>query len=147
MRTITKIVIHCSATREGQAVTVKDIARWHKDRGYREIGYHYVVYLDGSIHKGRDEEKIGAHVLGHNTDSVGICYVGGLDKFGKSKDTRTDEQKKSLIKLIGELKERYPRASLLGHRDLSPDINGDGKIDKWEWLKDCPCFDVRKEYL
>ena len=128
-------------------MTVKDIARWHKDRGYREIGYHYVVYLDGSIHKGRDEEKIGAHVLGHNTDSVGICYVGGLDKFGKSKDTRTDEQKKSLIKLIGELKERYPRASLLGHRDLSPDINGDGKIDKWEWLKDCPCFDVRKEYL
>ena len=147
MRTITKIVIHCSATREGQSVTVKDIDKWHKDRGYGEIGYHYVVYLDGSIHKGRDEEKIGAHVLGHNTDSIGICYVGGLDKFGKSKDTRTDEQKKSLIKLIGELKERYPRASLLGHRDLSPDINGDGKIDKWEWLKDCPCFDVRKEYL
>jgi N-acetyl-anhydromuramyl-L-alanine amidase AmpD len=146
MRNITQIVIHCSATQEGQAVTTRDIDRWHKARGFNEIGYHFVVYLDGSVHKGRDISQIGAHVAGQNSNSIGICYIGGLDKDGKPKDTRTGEQKKSLYQLVTELKSQFPKAHVSGHRDYSPDLNGDGVIEEWEWIKACPCFDVKKEF-
>lgn len=146
MRRIDTIVVHCSATREGKDYTVKDIRRWHKDRGYSDIGYHYVVYRDGSIHEGRPLELPGAHVKGHNARSIGICYVGGLDSNGKSKDTRTPQQKASLLSLIKRLKRDYPHTRVVGHRDLSPDRNGNGKVDRWEWLKDCPCFDAKGEY-
>ncbi|MDD4490398.1 MAG: N-acetylmuramoyl-L-alanine amidase [Paludibacter sp.] len=146
MRAIEKIIIHCSATPEGRHVSVADITAWHKKRGFRTIGYHFVIYLDGSIHKGRDISEIGAHVEGKNSNSIGICYIGGLDSNGKPKDTRTYGQKSAIMKLVSQLKERFPNSEVLGHRDYSPDKNGNGIIEEWEWLKACPCFDVKKEF-
>lgn len=133
MREIQKIIIHCAATPEGKYFTVEDIDRWHKRRGFKEIGYHYVIYLDGSIHLGRNIEKIGAHCLGQNSKSIGICYIGGVAKDGKTpKDTRTDAQKSSLIYLLKELKNKYPQAKIYGHRDFAS--------------KACPSFDAKAEY-
>jgi N-acetylmuramoyl-L-alanine amidase len=132
MRLIDKIIIHCSATPEGREHTVADIDRWHKNNGWNEIGYHYVIYLDGSIHKGRDVEKVGAHCTGHNKNSIGICYIGGCDKDMKPKDTRTDAQKNSIIELLTRLKKWYPEAKIYGHRDFAN--------------KACPGFDATKEY-
>ncbi len=146
MRKIDKIILHCSATNEGQNFTIADITRWHNQRGFKTIGYHFVIYLDGSIHKGRDISEIGAHVVGQNSNSIGICYIGGLDSNGKAKDTRTEAQKASMVKLVAELKGQFPNAEVLGHRDYSPDRNGDGIIEEWEWMKSCPCFDVKKEF-
>lgn len=136
MRQINKIVVHCSATPEGKDFTVDTIRDWHiNGRGWKDIGYHYVIYRDGSIHKGRPEEQIGAHVTGHNSDSIGICYIGGVTSDGNTpKDTRTEAQKASLIKLLKELKAKYPRAEIFGHRDFTN-------------LKACPSFDARKEYI
>ena len=132
MREITKIIVHCSATKEGKAFNVADITRWHKDRGFATIGYHYVVLLDGTIQQGRAEMTMGAHCKGHNANSIGICYIGGLDANGKSKDTRTPEQKESLLILLKELKKKYPKATIHGHREFAN--------------KDCPCFDAKNEY-
>lgn len=147
MRLINKIVLHCSATREGDySVTRDTIDRWHKGRGWSGIGYHFVVNIDGSIESGRSIEEVGAHAYGHNKDSIGIVYIGGLDKKGKPKDTRTDAQKKSLLFLVGFLSQVFKGAEILGHRDLSPDVNGDGIIEPWEFLKACPCFDAKEEY-
>ena len=149
MRKIDLIVIHCSATKEGKDYTVGDITRWHKQRGFRTIGYHWVVYLDGSVHAGRPEHEVGAHVKGHNSHSIGICYVGGLSadadgqRGGQPKDTRTEAQKASLRKLVLEVLRRYPGCRIVGHRDLSPDRNADGRITPDEWLKACPCFEVK----
>lgn len=128
-------------------MSVADIRQWHLQRGFNDIGYHYVVYRDGSVHIGRPLRQVGAHCLGHNAHSVGICYIGGVEaRTLKPKDTRTNEQKVALRKLITELRTRFPKARVLGHRDTSPDKNGNGKIERWEWLKDCPCFDAVKEY-
>ncbi len=146
MRKINKIIIHCSATSEGRKVSVSDINNWHKQRGFAKIGYHYVIYLDGTVHKGRDLSEIGAHVQGQNSNSIGICYIGGLDVNGKPKDTRTDAQKLSLINLVSNLKVKFPNAEVLGHRDYSPDRDGDGIIEEWEWLKACPSFNVKNEF-
>lgn len=150
MRIISLIVIHCSATKANQKVTVADIDRWHRARGYNckgiHIGYHYVIYRDGSIHPGRPEEMIGAHVKDHNAHSIGICYIGGLDEQGNACDTRTEAQKQSLRSLLTDLHQRFPKAIILGHRDLSPDLNGDGKITPNEYLKQCPCLDAMLEY-
>jgi len=132
MKKIEKIIVHCSATKEGQHFTVEDIDRWHKARGFAKIGYHYVIYLDGSVHKGRPEEQMGAHTLGHNSTSIGICYIGGLDADGKPKDTRSREQKTSLTELINDLKMKYPGAKVYGHYEFA--------------AKACPCFDVKKEF-
>lgn len=147
MRKITEIIIHCSATKEGKDFGVKDIDRMHKARGFSGIGYHYLIPLNGDIKNGRSVTHVGAHAKGHNRNSIGICYIGGLDEDGKSKDTRTPEQKKSLKALIESLSLTFPDAEILGHRDLSPDKNGNGKIDKWEWMKACPCFSVKEEYV
>lgn len=133
MRTITLIIIHCSATPEGKDYTVQDIDRWHKARGWKGIGYHYVIYHDGSIHKGRPEEQVGAHCLNHNKHSIGICYIGGMTANNKkAKDTRTEAQKRSLRALLVELKQSYPRALIMGHNVFAN--------------KSCPCFDAAKEY-
>ena len=133
MRIINEIIIHCSATPEGKDYTVEQIKQWHKQRGFSDIGYHYVIYRDGSIHSGRPIERIGAHCLKHNAHSIGICYIGGVSKDGKTpKDTRTDAQKESLIKLIKELKAKYPKATVHGHREYAN--------------KACPCFDAKNEY-
>ena len=147
------IIIHCSATREGQDIGAKEIDAMHKQRGFNGIGYHYVVRLDGKVEKGRNETAIGAHCNtkgfskeSYNRHSIGICYVGGLDKAGKAKDTRTPEQKAALIDLINDICKRYPIVELLGHRDTSPDKNGSGEIEPCEFIKMCPCYDVRAEY-
>lgn len=132
MRTIKQIIVHCSATKEGDHFTKADIDRWHKEQGYSCIGYHYVIYLDGSIHQGRAEDEIGAHCLGKNATSIGICYIGGLNAYGEPKDTRTDKQKAALLTLLKKLKQKYPKAKVYGHRDFAK--------------KDCPCFDAKEEY-
>ena len=121
MRKIKEIIIHCSATREGRDYTVADIDHWHRERGFFCIGYHFVIYRDGSIHVGRSVEEVGAHCKGHNTVSIGVCYIGGLSKDGKPKDTRTPQQK-----------EEYPEATVHGHNEFSN--------------KACPCFDVKEEF-
>lgn len=133
MRKIDDLIIHCSATKEGKNVTVKDIDRWHRKNGWDGIGYHYVIYLDGSVHEGRNIEKVGAHCKDHNLHSIGICYIGGLDENGNPKDTRTPEQKKALLDLLKKLLRKYPCAGIHGHCDYSS--------------KACPCFDAKNEYL
>lgn len=147
MRKINLIIVHCSATKEGKDYTVADIDRWHRERGFKKIGYHYVIYRDGTVHEGRAESEIGAHCKGYNANSIGVCYIGGLAADGKTaKDTRTPAQKRALLNLLSKLKKKYPSAKIVGHRDLSPDKNHDGKIESWEWMKDCPSFDAKTEY-
>lgn len=144
-RKISRLIIHCSASKEGNDVTVAQIDKMHRQRGFACIGYHYVIYRDGSIHEGRDISKVGAHTAGYNTGSIGICYIGGLDKNGKPKDTRTYHQYNALYHLVKILLEMYPTIKeVKGHRDYSPDTNGDGVISKYEWIKSCPCFDVQE---
>lgn len=134
MRHINEIIIHCSATPEDKDITADTIRRWHKAQGWRDIGYHYVVLLNGTIEQGRPLEEAGAHCQGHNSNSIGICYVGGLAKDGKTpKDTRTTEQKKALTTLLTMLEQQYPRTSIIGHNTYAN--------------KACPCFDANKEYL
>ena len=129
MRRLTEIIVHCTATREGKNYTVEDIRRWHLKRGFLDIGYHYVIYLDGSVHEGRPIEKVGAHCEGHNISTIGIAYVGGLDKDGNPKNTITPRQEESLYNLIVELMKKYPSiVSVSGHRAYA--------------AKACPCFDV-----
>ena len=147
MRKINKIILHCSATKEGQEVTIETIRKWHKARGFADVGYHYVIYPDGKRVTGRPVSKAGAHVTGQNSNSIGVCYIGGLDAIGKPKDTRTYEQKKELETLLQELIKEYGSIKeIAGHRDYSPDKNSNGIIEKHEWLKACPCFDAKDEY-
>ena len=134
MRAITLIVIHCSAVKPDQMSSAAQIDTWHRDRGFKGIGYHYVIRRDGTIEPGRPEWMIGAHCVNHNKYSIGVCYEGGLDIRGQPADTRTEAQKASLRKLLEELHERYPRAVIVGHHDLNP-------------LKACPCFDAAHEYF
>ena len=150
---IDSIVIHCSASRAGQDLRASDIDKMHKERGFKMIGYHYIIDLDGTVETGRPLTMDGAHcntagLSGkvYNKHSIGICYIGGLDKNGNPADTRTDAQKRSLSNLIYQLEIDYNIVDILGHRDASPDKNSDGKISKNEWIKQCPCFDVRSEY-
>lgn len=133
-RTVKRLIVHCSATPEGKPVTVDQIRQWHvKDRGWSDIGYHYVILLDGTIKEGRDVNLIGAHTTGYNTGSIGICYVGGLATDGKTpKDTRTEAQKASLKELLKELKKMYGNPSIHGHREFAN--------------KACPSFDAKREY-
>lgn len=140
------IVIHCSATKEGKDLNVDDIRKMHLNRGWRDVGYHYIITLDGKIQSGRKPFEIGAHAKGHNKNSIGICYIGGLDKNGKVKDTRTPNQKAALNKIVSSLKTVFGIGKVLGHRDLSKDLDGDGVIEPHEFMKQCPCFDAIKEY-
>lgn len=132
MRNIKEIIIHCADTPEGRDDRAEDIRRWHKAQGWSDIGYHYVIDLDGTIEAGRDIETAGAHAQGHNANSIGICYIGGADEQMKPKDTRTDAQKQSLLLLLKYLRQRYPKAQIIGHRDVS--------------TKSCPSFDAKTEY-
>lgn len=132
MRKINKIILHCSATKEGKNFTVEDITLWHKERGFKTIGYHFVIYLDGSVHVGRLIEDIGAHVSGHNSDSIGICYIGGLDSDGSPKDTRTPEQIIAMHAIIKGLQAFLPDITIHGHNEFAN--------------KACPCFNVKKEF-
>lgn len=152
-RRIDMIVVHCTATREGQAQTVEQIRAEHKRQGWSDIGYHYVVTLDGKVHAGRDVDIAGAHASGYNANSIGVVYVGGLENNPKktyaqlkAKDTRNDAQKASLLSLLMDLRKLYPDAEIVGHRDLSPDKNGNGTIEPNEWIKQCPSFDAKMAY-
>lgn len=130
MRKIKEIIVHCTATPAGREVTVADVTRWHKARGFRTIGYHYLIRLDGSMEKGRNVEEAGAHCTGHNRESIGVCYVGGLDKKSlRPADTRTPAQRESLRELVRRLKARYPGATVHAHREFA--------------AKACPCFDIK----
>ena len=132
-RNIKEIIIHCSATPEGKDFTTAQIKQWHLARGFSDIGYHYVIYRDGSIHTGRDESVSGAHCTGHNTISIGVCYIGGVASDGKTpKDTRTDAQKAALVKLLKQLKAKYPQAKIYPHYKFA--------------AKACPCFNAEEEY-
>lgn len=145
---ITEIIIHCSDTPAGKPFTVQQIDACHRARKFACIGYHYVIYADGSVHRGRPVYEIGAHAVGHNATSIGICYIGGKDASGKVyMDTRTEAQKEAIIKLIKELKGKYPSIKkVMGHRDTSPDLNHNGVIEPFEYIKVCPCFDAIPEY-
>lgn len=139
-RTIREIIVHCTATPEGRDYTVEQIRRDHLKQGWADIGYHYVIYRDGSVHIGRNVDMVGAHCVGHNTYSIGVAYVGGVEnkpgveyKNQKSKDTRTEQQKAALLSLLLDLKKLYPHAIIVGHRD-------------YEKGKDCPSFDAKYEY-
>lgn len=132
-RNIKEIIVHCSATPEGKDFTVAQIKQWHLQRGFSDIGYHYVIYRDGSVHTGRPESVSGAHCTGHNTISIGVCYIGGCATNGTTpKDTRTPAQKVALVKLLKELKAKYPKVTIHSHKDYAN--------------KACPSFDATKEY-
>ena len=132
-RNIKEIIVHCSATPEGKDFTTAQIKQWHLARGFSDIGYHYVIYRDGSIHTGRAESVSGAHCTGHNTISIGVCYIGGVASDGKTpKDTRTEAQKASLLKLLKQLKAKYPGSKIYPHYKFA--------------AKACPCFNAEEEY-
>ena len=131
-RLITELIVHCSATPAGRDVTAADIRRWHKEeRGFADIGYHFVVRLDGKVECGRPMADIGAHCRGHNSRSVGVCYVGGISSHGRPADTRTRVQREALSGLLTALRRRFPGAVIRGHRDFAPKA---------------PCFDATAEY-
>tara|TARA_R110002095_G_scaffold188876_1_gene166416 strand:- start:208 stop:633 length:426 start_codon:yes stop_codon:yes gene_type:complete len=133
MRDINKIILHCSATREGQNISTETIRGWHvNERGWSDIGYHFVVLLDGTVDKARPIKRQGAHVRGKNKGSIGICYIGGCDADMNPKDTRNEAQKKSLEELISYLMESYDDATLHGHNEFSS--------------KACPSFNVQEIY-
>lgn len=147
-RKITEIIVHCTATPEGKDYTIDDIRRMHKQRGWSDIGYHYLIGRHGETWEGRDVDIQGAHCAGHNAYSIGVCYVGGMSRmFDRAKDTRTLAQKAALLSLLTDLKTMYPEARILGHRDTSPDLNGNGIVEPLEWVKECPCFDAADEYF
>ena len=140
-RRIDYIAVHCTASREGQAQTVNQIRAEHKRQGWSDIGYHYVVTLDGKVHLGRDVDIAGSHVKNYNANSIGVVYVGGLENKPnvayrqlKAKDTRTPAQKAALLSLLMDLRKLYPYAKIQGHRDF-PNAH-----------KDCPSFDAKSEY-
>lgn len=133
MRHIDEIIVHCSATRAGADFTAADIDRWHRARGWKCIGYHYVIRLDGRVEAGRAESAAGAHCAGHNARSIGVCYIGGVKADGVTPaDTRTAAQRLALTALLRDLRRRYPAARIRGHRDFA--------------AKACPSFDATKEY-
>jgi len=147
-RAINGIIIHCAATPNGKDFTVADIDRWHDERGFarrgywrmrfnqtlRAIGYHYVIYTSGEVAAGRHEYEVGAHAGGFNAKTIGICMIG-TDRYSAA-------QWEALDNLVAGLQKEYPAAKVLGHRDLSPDLNGNGVIEPDEWTKTCPGFDV-----
>ena len=137
MRKISEIIVHCAATPEGKPFTVADIDAWHRKRGFRCIGYHFVIYLDGSVHEGRDVAEVGAHCSGHNANSIGICYIGGCASTKNAKgdyppkDTRTPAQRAALVRLVADMRKKYPGATVHGHNEFDN--------------KACPSFNVQKE--
>lgn len=161
-RHIDEIVIHCSATKEGVNFTSDSINAAHKARKFstyidpktektKYIGYHFYIHLDGTIEPCRPICVRGCHAVNHNANSIGICYAGGLDKSDtngtKIKDTRTPAQTSALITLCKQLIAEYPSIKrIIGHRDTSPDLNGNGVIEPFEYIKGCPCFDAIPEY-
>lgn len=143
MKAIRYLVVHAAATPPDRDIGVKEIRAMHLQRGFRDVGYHYVIRRDGRVEEGRPDNVAGAHVSGFNSISLGVCLVGGIDAKGRPEDNYTPAQYAALARLLRQLQAAHPTARILGHRDLSPDKNGDGKVTPNEWLKACPCFDVR----
>ena len=136
MRPLKRIILHCTATPEGKHFDVATIRRWHvKDRGWKDIGYHYVIYIDGSVHEGRPIEQAGADTSGHNADSIGITYVGGCDAKMKAKDTLNEAQETAMVNLIKALREEHGEMSLHGHNEFAAKACPSFKVkDKFGWL-------------
>lgn len=138
MRELNRIILHCSATKEGREYAVETIRKWHTDprpkgRGWSDIGYHYVIHLDGSVSQGRPLDRSGAHTKGHNADTVGICYIGGINKEGKPSDTMTPEQNKAFRMLVLSLRTLFDAdMTIHGHNEFS--------------AKACPSFIVREKF-
>ena len=147
MRKIDKITVHCSATKPSQKHDVDSIRKMHLNRGWSDIGYHGVITRDGEYQEGRPIERNGAGVKGHNTGAIHICMIGGVDENNKSVDNFTEIQFEALRYMITHFTSKYgvKEENILGHRDYSPDLNGDGKITSNEFIKMCPCFDVQKK--
>ena len=146
MRKIYLIVIHCSATRVDADYPLSALAEDHRKAGFKGIGYHYYIRKDGTLQATRSLVREGAHVRGWNKHSIGICYEGGLDENGRPCDTRTPAQRSALRALVARLIQRFGGdIRVCGHRDLSPDLNGNGVVEPTEWVKQCPCFDVATE--
>ena len=143
-RTITMLVVHCTAGHSRE--TVESIMAGFRRHGWRTPGYHYVIDAAGTAHRLLDERRIANGVKGHNRHAIHIAYTGGIDSRGHATDNRTPAQRSAMTRLLARLKAQYPRAIILGHRDLSPDLDGDGRITPGEWIKECPCFDAAREY-
>lgn len=145
MRKINNIVIHCTAT--SQTTSIDSILEfWKFVKGWKAPGYHYIIDAHGVTTKLLEEKLVSNGVAGHNADSIHLAYIGGIDKNGNAIDNRTLMQKAALIGMIKILKHKYPHAQVLGHRDFSQDKNGNGIIDPWERIKECPCFDAKLAY-
>lgn len=139
------IVVHCSATGPSSDIGIDEIRDWHMNRnGWSDVGYHAVIRRSGQIEFGRHFDEPGAHVRGQNYRSVGICMVGGVSMTGQPENNFTEPQFVSLKIALAMMRRAYPSAAIVGHRDLSPDLDGDGIIERHEWVKDCPSFDVRR---
>ena len=145
MRKIERIFIHCTAGSQKQ--TINDLLAEFKAKKWRNPGYHYVVQSDGTVTQLLGEQFVSNGVQGYNSTSINVAYIGGIDANGKAVDNRTDAQKASLVKLLKELRGRYPKARIMGHRDISPDTNKNGIVDPGERIKECPCFDALVEYI
>lgn len=130
-REVDKIIIHCTATPENRQVTVEDVTKWHKVRGFKTIGYHYIIGINGEIWEGRPLEEEGAHCKGHNKNSIGIAYVGGLDNQKNPKDTRNDKQKNAMYTLVAELLNKYPKAKLHCHNEFANKACPSFKIEEF----------------
>lgn len=141
MRTITHLVVHCTAA-SAQQKTSDIINYWKTALGWRNSGYHWLISADGSAEQLTPDNEVANGVAGYNQHAIHFSYKGGTNGV----DTRTEPQKETLLKLLREYKSKYPNAIIVGHRDLSPDLNGDGKIDPWEYKKLCPCFNAIEEY-
>ena len=150
-RKIIRVVVHCSAGPQSQ--TARQIADYHTlpasrgGRGWRTPGYHYIVEASGRVVSVVAEDEIANGARGFNRDSIHICYVGGVDASGRPADNRTEAQKRSMRALVADIRRRLGKdIALVGHRDLSPDRNGNGRVDPWERIKACPSFDVASEF-
>ena len=143
-RKIEYVAVHCTAGSQNQ--TVGDLLSEFRRKGWKNPGYHYIISPDGRITQLLDDSKVSNGVKGFNGVTVNVAYIGGIDANGKATDNRTDAQKKALRQLLGMLKKKYPDAVIQGHRDFSPDVNGNGVVDTWERIKECPCFDAKEEY-
>lgn len=144
MRKIERIFVHCTAS--PQTWGAEELRQEFKNKGWKSPGYHIAIGANGELHRLADDENVTNGVQGYNSTAINVAYIGGIDANGKGVDNRTPEQKKSLISVLSELKQKYPDAVILGHRDISPDTNKNGIVDPWERIKECPCFDAKKEY-
>lgn len=140
---ITHVTVHCSATMRNQFIGVDQIREWHVAAGWRDVGYHFVIRRSGELESGRPIHDTGAHVKGHNKGNLGVCLIGGLSTNGKPEANYEFKQYRTLGRLLMGLSHIYPGIVVMGHRDWSPDTNNDGVVDKKDWMKACPCFDMK----